>query len=149
MKLIAYRMYRLAVYNFYFSHSNFIISIIIYSLNRKKDLGGGTVLDLGVYVIQCCQWAFQQAPKSITATGILNDDGVDVEMTAEINYGENKFGKIKTSAVNSLSNKATITGTKGQITVLHLIKTTKKQLIYCSYFLCCLDPNILVSNNDH
>lgn len=74
-------------------------------------------MDLGVYVIQLCQWVFQQAPKSITATGKLNEDGVDVEMIAELNYGGNKVGKIKTSALETLGNAAKIVGTKGQITV--------------------------------
>ncbi|XP_031619041.1 trans-1,2-dihydrobenzene-1,2-diol dehydrogenase-like [Contarinia nasturtii] len=83
----------------------------------KKGLGGGTVLDLGVYVIQFCQWAFQQVPKSVTATGTLNDDGVDVEVMGEINYGDNKIGKIKTSGLQTLSNTATIVGTKGKITI--------------------------------
>lgn len=87
-------------------------------INRKKDLGGGTVLDLGVYVIQACQWVFQQVPKSITAKGTLNDQGVDLEMSAEINYGDNKIGKIKTSALKTLNNTTKIVGTKGQITVI-------------------------------
>ncbi|XP_031619182.1 trans-1,2-dihydrobenzene-1,2-diol dehydrogenase-like isoform X3 [Contarinia nasturtii] len=85
--------------------------------HSKNDLGGGTVLNLGVYLIQCCQWAFQEAPKSITATGTLNDEGVDVEVLAELNYGGNRIGKIKTSAFNKLSNSAIIIGTKGQITI--------------------------------
>lgn len=64
-----------------------------------------------------CQWIFPQEPQTITATGILNDDGVDVEMSAEINYGNSKMGKIKTSAINNLSNTARIVGTKGTMTV--------------------------------
>jgi len=86
---------------------------------QKKDLGGGTILDLGVYPIQCCQWVFQQPPKSITATGKLNKDLVDVEMIGELKYGDNKVGKIKTSALSQLDNKAIIVGTKGQITLLN------------------------------
>lgn len=80
-------------------------------------MGGGTVLDLGVYVIQCTQWAMQQAPKSITATGTLNDDGVDLDMAATIEYGDNKIATVKTSALRELNNTAKIVGTKGQITV--------------------------------
>lgn len=83
-------------------------------------MGGGTVLDIGVYVIQCCQWVFQQAPKSITATGTLNDEGVDVEVSAEIRYGDNQVGNLKTSGLRKLSNTAKIVGTKGQITVNYL-----------------------------
>lgn len=83
----------------------------------KKNLGGGTVLDLGIYVIQCCQWVFQQAPKSITATGKLNKEGVDLEMSAELNYGDNKVGNVSTSSIKTLNNTAKIVGTKGEITI--------------------------------
>lgn len=85
--------------------------------DRKKELGGGTVLDMGVYGIQLFQWVFQREPTSITATGTLNYSGVDLEMCAEIRYGDNKVGKIKTSGLETLSNTAKIIGTKGQITV--------------------------------
>lgn len=80
-------------------------------------MGGGTVLDLGVYVIQFCQWIFKQAPKSITASGSLNQEGVDMEMNAIINYGDKKVGIVQTSASKTLDNAAIVTGTKGQITV--------------------------------
>lgn len=80
-------------------------------------MDGGTILDLGIYTIQLCQWVFQQEPESIKATGQLNEDGVDVEMTAELQYRDNKLGKIKTSALDNLSNTAKIIGTKGTITV--------------------------------
>lgn len=84
-------------------------------------MGGGTVLDLGVYVIQLCQWAFQQAPKSVHATGTINDQGVDLAVEAEINYGgegeKKQSARVATSALKELKNTAVITGTKGQITV--------------------------------
>lgn len=81
-------------------------------------MGGGTLLDLGVYNIQICQWVFQQEPISIKATGKLNDDGVDLAMQAELNYGDNKVGRIKTNALKTECNTARIVGTKGQITVI-------------------------------
>lgn len=84
---------------------------------RKIDLGGGTVLDMGVYAIQFCQWIYQQQPESIVATGVVNEEGVDLEMSAEIRYGENKIGKIKSSALSALDRIGRIVGTKGQITV--------------------------------
>lgn len=84
---------------------------------RQKELGGGTVLDLGVYGIQLLQWVFRSAPTSIHATAKLNDEGVDVEVIAELAYGADRVGKLKTSALETLLNTATIIGTKGQITV--------------------------------
>lgn len=80
-------------------------------------MGGGTVLNMGVYPIQFCQWIFQKLPQSIQATGSLNDDGVDVEMSVELNYGDNRVGKMKVSVLTTLTSTATIIGTKGTLTV--------------------------------
>lgn len=75
------------------------------------------MLDLGIYTIQFCQLIFNSEPISITATGHLNDDGVDMEAEAQLNYGDNKMGKIKSSFLTHLTNSATISGTKGSMTV--------------------------------
>lgn len=74
-------------------------------------------MDVGLYPIQLCQWIYQQPPTSINATGKLNSDGVDMEMNAVINYGDNRVCKIRTSAFKTLENAATIIGSKGKITV--------------------------------
>jgi len=83
----------------------------------KKNLGGGTTLDMGVYTIQCCQWVFREPPKSIVTTGQLNEEGVDVHMESELRYGDNKVAHIKTSALHQLSNVGVIVGTKGKLTI--------------------------------
>lgn len=80
-------------------------------------MGGGTIIDMGVYTIQLCQWVFQEEPVSIQATGILNDDGIDLEMSGKLTYSGNKVGKIKTSALTTTDCTAKIVGTKGEITV--------------------------------
>lgn len=74
-------------------------------------------MEFGVYLLQFVRLVFQQAPKSIKATATLNDGGVDLETTAELNYGDNKIAKIKASALNMLPNAAKVVGTKGSITV--------------------------------
>ncbi|XP_055851312.1 trans-1,2-dihydrobenzene-1,2-diol dehydrogenase-like [Episyrphus balteatus] len=84
---------------------------------QKKELGGGTVLDLGIYVIQLSQWAFQEPPKVIKATGELNADGVDLSIDGELQYSGGRVAKIQTSARKELDNKAIIKGSKGQITL--------------------------------
>ncbi|CAD7085588.1 unnamed protein product [Hermetia illucens] len=83
----------------------------------KKTMGGGTVLDLGVYTIQVSQWAFREPPKSIKATGELNEEGCDLAMKAELTYPNGGKSFIETSAKSVLDNTATIIGTKGQITI--------------------------------
>lgn len=84
---------------------------------RMKQLGGGTVLDLGVYTIQACLWAFRAAPTKIVAKGKLNEDGVDVEVAAELHFANGGIAKMKTSALEKLANVATVRGSKGTVTL--------------------------------
>lgn len=92
--------------------------MFLYLLNSKKEFGGGTVLDVGCYTIQFCQWVFREEPKSIKATGQLNDDGIDLEMNAELRYEGGKWAKMKTTALYTPSNTAKIYGTKASMTVV-------------------------------
>lgn len=81
------------------------------------EMGGGTIIDMGLYTIQLCQWVFQEEPVSIEATGVVNDDGVDLEVSAKLMYSGSKVGRIETSALVTTSCTAKILGTKGEITV--------------------------------
>lgn len=74
-------------------------------------------MDLGVYVIQVAQWAFESEPISVYATGVLNEHGCDINMEAVLNYANRGKATIETSSLGKMSNKAVIKGTKGQITV--------------------------------
>ncbi|XP_055547453.1 trans-1,2-dihydrobenzene-1,2-diol dehydrogenase-like [Wyeomyia smithii] len=85
---------------------------------KLNALGGGTILDLGVYTIQVSLWVFRDYPVKITAKGQLNDDGVDVAMEATLDFPKGGVARIKTSALGLLNNKAVIRGTKGTI-ILH------------------------------
>lgn len=84
---------------------------------NKKSLGGGTILDLGIYTIQLSQWIFNEKPISITGKGKLNSEGVDIEMKGLLTYSNGKKSIMMTSAIEGLDNTATVIGTRGQITV--------------------------------
>jgi len=99
----------------------------------KKAMGGGTILDMGVYTIQACQWVLEQEPIAIKAKGSLNEEGVDVEMSADLDYGDNKKVQINTSALNQLSNSVKIVGTKGEITI---------HQIFCSISVTDVDGKV-------
>lgn len=84
----------------------------------QKALGGGTILDLGVYTIQASLWAFNgEEPESIEATGSLNEEGCDMEMKAVLRFKNGRVARIQTSALEELKNSLTVKGTKGVITV--------------------------------
>lgn len=80
-------------------------------------MGGGTILDLGVYTIQFAQFVFRSEPISITAKGQLNEDGVDVETEVEMKYACGGVARFKTSSLKELSNKANVRGSKNFMTV--------------------------------
>ncbi|KAG5890065.1 hypothetical protein JTB14_003630 [Gonioctena quinquepunctata] len=85
---------------------------------KSKQLGGGTILDLGVYVLQFQQFVFRGLkPLKLIATGHLNEEGVDISMAAIMTYPGGKTAVMSTSALLNLSNRATIYGTKGTIVV--------------------------------
>lgn len=70
-----------------------------------------------MYALQLCNWVFEVPPKSIVASGQLNADGVDTGMQADLEFGNGLTASVVCSSAERLTNKATIIGTKGQITV--------------------------------
>lgn len=58
------------------------------STNRlfNPNLAGGSILDVGIYPVFLCYTLFGM-PQSIAATGILSSEGVDLQMTAMLDYG--------------------------------------------------------------
>ncbi|XP_063821313.1 trans-1,2-dihydrobenzene-1,2-diol dehydrogenase-like [Ostrinia nubilalis] len=46
--------------------------------NRKKELGGSSILTIGIYALQFAQFIFKDEPVKVTAVGNLNELGVDV-----------------------------------------------------------------------
>lgn len=84
----------------------------------KKELGGGSILDIGVYTIQASLWAFGgQEPQSIEATGTLNEDGCDMDMKGVLRFKDGGIARIQTSALVEMENTMTVTGTKGEVSV--------------------------------
>lgn len=85
---------------------------------KRKELGGGTILDLGVYCISLLQMVYgNEFPESISASGRLNEIGVDLTATVELVYSGGRRASFETSALSELDNTATITGSKGSILV--------------------------------
>ncbi len=85
----------------------------------NKELGGGSILDLGCYPISFFM-LFANSKDKIS----LNDkklsyakSGVDDEATANLEYNNKFKGKIKVSIKSNLENSCVIHGTKGSIKV--------------------------------
>jgi len=98
-------------------------------LNTKK-LGGGTILDLGVYAINVIQQAFDNdEPTKVVAVGDLNAEGVDLSVSAALSYSKGRSAVLRTHAIVDLPCEATITGTKGYIKLLNKFHCAQKVVV--------------------
>ncbi len=87
----------------------------------NKELGGGTILDLGVYTINIVEQVFNgEMPEKISAVGNLNANGVDLNCSAVLKFKNGRTATISTHSQIVLPNEAHIVGTKGTIKVLIL-----------------------------
>lgn len=85
-----------------------------------KDLGGGAILDLGVYVLQLAQLVYKEDPISIVCGGYLNNDEVDESMSCILTYSNGKMAMLSTHSRVMLGNDAVIYGSDGSLKVRSL-----------------------------
>lgn len=78
-------------------------------------LGGGSLLDLGIYPIQLCSLVFGGAPDQVAAVGHLGPSGVDERVAAVLGYGDGRLGVVQSAITVGLSCRARISGTEGWI----------------------------------
>jgi predicted dehydrogenase len=81
-----------------------------------KDLGGGALLDLGVYVVSFAQMVLGD-PDTVTATGSLFETGVDAEASLLLGYADGRSATLMTSLRNALPGQARVFGTAGWVDV--------------------------------
>ena len=81
------------------------------------ELGGGALLDLGVYVVSFAQLLLG-TPSTVTATGSRYPTGVDAEAAILLGYDDGRSATLLTSLRQSLPGQARVFGTEGWIDVL-------------------------------
>ncbi len=83
---------------------------------HEPELGGGALLDLGVYPISFASYLFGR-PKTVTAKGTLTELGVD-ELTAMIfEYETGAQASMHTGFLTAGPNVASVIGTEGRIDI--------------------------------
>jgi len=80
----------------------------------KKELGGGTVLDLGIYCVQLASLVFGgERPGQVLASGHLNQEGTDESTSTTLVYSGGRTATLITHSRVKLPCEAIIIGTKG------------------------------------
>ena len=83
----------------------------------KAELGGGALLDLGLYPITFATLIFGRDIENIGSAAVLNSDGVDTQHIITLRYHDGKMAVLHSSVVANMSNQAIIYGTGGHIVV--------------------------------
>ncbi|CAI5646029.1 unnamed protein product [Oreochromis niloticus] len=85
----------------------------------QKELGGGALLDIGIYCLQFISMVYNgEKPESIQASGVVHvETGVDETVVAILKYSKNRMAVITCSSGVQLPNDAIIMGTKGTVRI--------------------------------
>ena len=81
------------------------------------ELGGGALLDLGVYVVSFAQMLLG-TPRTVTAVGSTFPTEVDAEASLLLGWDDGRSATLTTSLRGPLPNAARVLGTQGWIEVL-------------------------------
>ncbi len=77
-------------------------------------LGGGSVLDLGVYPISFAQHLLGR-PDRVTATGTTYDNGADASAAIHLAYADGRAASLTCSLAAQTPGRAVVVGTRGSI----------------------------------
>ncbi|XP_026233422.1 trans-1,2-dihydrobenzene-1,2-diol dehydrogenase [Anabas testudineus] len=84
----------------------------------QKELGGGALLDLGIYCLQFISMVYNgEKPECIQAMGVCLETGVDQTVVATLKFSKNRMAVFTCSSNIQLPNDGIIIGTKGTIKV--------------------------------
>lgn len=78
------------------------------------ELGGGSVLDLGVYPISIAQH-FLGTPDTVTASGTSYPNGVDANAVISMQYADGRAASVACSLTTETPGRAVVWGTGGSI----------------------------------
>lgn len=103
----------------------------------NPSLGGGALLDVGIYPISYTTFLLDKMPDSIISSAIIGRSGVDEQNVIVFKYNEGILANLSSSISCETGNDALIVGEKGVIKVDAFWRAESAKLYYDSYK--CLD----------
>jgi len=103
-----------------------------------KELGGGALLDLGIYVVSLSQMVLG-TPKNIQAKSIFTKEGVDAKTSMIFEYANGEVANLSCTMYDYQPNRAVISGEEGWIeidptfyapTTIKVISRNQKEITY-------------------
>jgi predicted dehydrogenase len=104
-----------------FFNSSFAMTVRPGDIRTKKNMGGGTLYDIGVYCINAARYLFRDEPKEVMAisvnSGTAKLDEIDESTGALLRFEGERVAAFVTSFNASDVAAYRIVGTKGQLSV--------------------------------
>lgn len=93
-----------------------------------KKLGGGALLDAGIYPISFASMVFGKQPERISSTAYIGETGVDERFSALFEYGNGKSAQVNGGVRLRMVNEAYIYGSEGYIHLPDFLSSRKAYL---------------------
>ena len=79
----------------------------------EPELGGGAILDLGIYVLQFMRMAIKEEITGISSAAVFTDRGLDASNTTILTYKNGAVATLQSSMTSRYANNGIIYGEKG------------------------------------
>jgi len=91
----------------------------------NPDLGGGSLLDLGVYPISFARMIYKQSPSKIKSSAYIGETGVDEKSCYLFEYENGQTAMLSSSNRLIMPHNASIFGTKGYLEIPNFYHPSK------------------------
>ncbi|QEC43031.1 Gfo/Idh/MocA family protein [Pseudobacter ginsenosidimutans] len=106
----------------------------------EPSLGGGSLLDLGIYPVFLSQLLMGK-PTNIHSSIKRSEKGIDENCAMLLQFGADKYAMLESSLITQTPNTATITGTSGQIIITNPWNEKPPSIVYEKYHgVKCEEP---------
>ncbi len=82
----------------------------------SPDLGGGALLDVGVYAIDAVRWLLDADPTTVSGALVLDAHGVDMSAAGVLSFADDVLASVACSFVANAGGSYEVVGTDGRIT---------------------------------
>ncbi len=116
------------------------------ALRHEPALGGGSLMDLGVYPIHGIRHLLDEEPIRASAVATLNPAGADESIEAELAFPSGVTGIIRSSMATEYENWLRVVGERGELLVTNVVFPSKGHSI--RYTLDGVDRTETVAGRD-
>lgn len=96
----------------------------------NPHLGGGALLDVGVYTISLAQYFFDEPVNEISSSADMSDTGVDKQAGMVLKFGKDKLAVLTCASCFEGSREAWFYGTKGKLWIGPQFYNSKRIIVF-------------------